>query len=54
MKKGTSVNIVLDEKHNQLLNRSKKASGRSKREEAARRLADHLKRFGEQWEKPID
>ncbi|MFA0011949.1 TraY domain-containing protein [Vibrio lentus] len=54
MKTGTSVNIVLAEEHNKMLERSKKESGRTKRKEAAKRLADHLERFGERWEKPID
>ncbi|MCG9660103.1 TraY domain-containing protein [Vibrio mediterranei] len=53
MPKGTSVNVVLDEKHNKLLNRSKTASQRSKRKEASRRLSDHLMRFGVDWEKNI-
>lgn len=53
MKKGTSVNVVLEEEHNRILNRSKSMSGRTKRQEAAKRLADHLERFGERWEQPI-
>ena len=47
MKTGTSVNIVLAEEHNKMLERSKKESGRTKRQEAAKRLADHLERCGE-------
>ncbi|HAS6087886.1 TraY domain-containing protein [Vibrio parahaemolyticus] len=54
MSKGTSVNVVLDEKHNNILNQSKKLSGRTKRQEAAKRLSDHLERFGESWEKLHD
>ncbi|MCG3741156.1 TraY domain-containing protein [Vibrio cincinnatiensis] len=54
MKKGISINIVLEEEHNRILERSKKESGRTKRQEAAKRLADHLERFGDRWEKPID
>ena len=54
MKKGISINIVLEEEHNRILERSKKESGRTKRQEAAKRLADQLERFGDRWEKPID
>ncbi|MGR5299286.1 TraY domain-containing protein [Vibrio mediterranei] len=53
MTKGTSVNVVLDEKHNKLLERSKTASSRSKRKEAAKRLSDHLTRFGVNWEQVV-
>nr|AKN35853.1 hypothetical protein [Vibrio tasmaniensis] len=50
---GTSVNVLLDDKHNAILDRSKERSGRSKRQEAAKRLSDHLERFGERWEQPV-
>ncbi|MFA0079927.1 TraY domain-containing protein [Vibrio artabrorum] len=36
-----------------MLDRSKERSGRSKRQEAAKRLSDHLERFGERWEQPV-
>lgn len=52
MKKETSVNIVMNQKYNHLLNISKETSGRTKRNEAAARLKDHLLRFQHQdsWE----
>ncbi|WP_435250646.1 TraY domain-containing protein (plasmid) [Vibrio sp. nBUS_14] len=50
---GISVNVKLGDKHNAILNNSKKLSGRSKRQEAAKRLADHLERYGAQWELPV-
>ncbi|PMM38672.1 TraY domain-containing protein [Vibrio lentus] len=52
-KNGTSVNVLLGDKHNAMLDRSKELSGRSKRQEASKRLADHLERFGERWEQPL-
>lgn len=47
--KHTSVNVLMDQECNELLNQSSKRNNRRKRHEAAARLKDHLKRFGGQW-----
>ncbi|ELY1990124.1 TraY domain-containing protein [Vibrio harveyi] len=47
--KYTSVNVLMDEECNKLLNQSSKKNNRRKRHEAAARLKDHLQRFGGQW-----
>ncbi|MHA2743284.1 TraY domain-containing protein [Vibrio harveyi] len=47
--KYTSVNVLMDEECNKLLNQSSKKNNRRKRHEAAARLKDHLQRFGAQW-----
>ncbi|AUW07653.1 TraY domain-containing protein [Vibrio campbellii] len=47
--KHTSVNVLMDQECNELLNQSSKKNNRKKRHEAAARLKDHLKRFGGQW-----
>lgn len=44
------VSVHLDRESNLLLDRVVKVSKRSKRKEAAIRLAHHLKLFGEDWE----
>lgn len=46
----TTVNVILDDECNRLLNASKTRSQRSKRREAGLRLKDHLRRFGEHWQ----
>lgn len=50
-KKGTAIWFVLNEEDNRLLNQSKEENGRSKKKEAEKRLSDHLRRFGVNWEK---
>lgn len=44
--KEIAIAFQMDAESNRLLNQSTKASGRSKKVEAAMRLKDHLKRYG--------
>lgn len=51
----THVNFLLDAQCNDILNKSANAHDRTKREEGAKRLKDHLLRFDESWhEKPSE
>ncbi|MFC1502845.1 TraY domain-containing protein [Pseudomonadota bacterium] len=47
--KDTHVNLPLNARCNEILNKSAKANHRTKREEAAIRLKDHLLHFDESW-----
>ncbi len=49
-KRHISVNVLMDLECNELLNQSSKKNNRTKRQEAAARLKDHLKRFGGHWD----